>query len=116
MPPMAPCQRRVTLDFANCAVVAMSLGIACVATPAGAGEPDYRAAFAGLDACFEVYDLKASRFVVVHNPKQCAARTSPMSTFKVPLALMAFDRGVLIDESTQFKWDGKQSIRAAWNA
>lgn len=79
-------------------------------------EPDYAAVFAGRRACFEVYDLRADRIVVRHGGKECAARTSPCSTFKVPLALMAFDRGVLKDEQTSFKWDGHHYEREAWNA
>ncbi len=45
------------------------------------------------------------------------ARSAPpaCSTFKVALALMAFDKALLKDESTFFKWDGKDHGMAAWN-
>jgi beta-lactamase class D len=34
---------------------------------------------------------------VLHRSGQCAARFSPCSTFKIPLALMGFDAGILKD-------------------
>ena len=37
------------------------------------------------------------------------------STFKMPLALMAFDAGILRDETTTFKWDGIKRPVEAWN-
>jgi beta-lactamase class D len=80
-----------------------------------AGEPDYATIFAGRDGCFELYDLTADKVVARFNPDRCAKRTSPCSTFKVPLALMAFDAGVLFDESSSLKWDGTKTRREAWN-
>ena len=96
--------------------VVAALSLVALVAPAHAGEPDYATAFAGRRACFEVYDLKADRIVVRHGGAECAARMSPCSTFKVPLALMAFDRGVLTDENSSFKWDGHHYDREAWNA
>jgi beta-lactamase class D len=83
--------------------------------PAQAGEPDFARLFAGRDGCFELYDLKADTIVVRFNPDRCALRTSPCSTFKVPLALMAFDAGILKDENSSMKWDGTKFSRDAWN-
>lgn len=97
-------------------VVAGSLLIAVVLTsPTLAGEPNYSRLFAGLDACFELYDLTANKLVVRSNPRRCAQRTSPCSTFKVPLALMSFDAGILEDENSAMKWDGTKSSREVWN-
>jgi beta-lactamase class D len=84
-------------------------------TPALAVEPDFARIFAGRDGCFELYDLKTNALVVSSDPKRCALRTSPCSTFKVPLALMAFDAGILKDESSSLKWDGTKSSRESWN-
>jgi beta-lactamase class D len=86
-----------------------------VASPALATEPDFAGLFAGRDGCFELYDLKTNTLVVRFNPDRCALRTSPCSTFKVPLALMAFDAGVLRDESSSMKWDGTRTSRDVWN-
>jgi len=86
-----------------------------VASPAFAAEPDFARTFAGRDGCFEVYDLKTNTLVVRSDAGRCALRTSPCSTFKVPLALMAFDAGILKDENSSMKWDGTKSSRDAWN-
>ncbi len=85
------------------------------AASAVAGEPDFATLFAGRDACFELYDLAADRVVVRSDARRCAARLSPCSTFKVPLALMAFDAGIVQDEHTAFAWDGKHRARDVWN-
>ena len=45
----------------------------------------------------------------------CKKRVSPASTFKVPLALMAFDAGILKDEGSGMKWDGTKTSRQEWN-
>jgi beta-lactamase class D len=69
-------------------------------------EMDLSRYFPNKDGCFLLYDLKANRVVQRFNGKRCALRFAPCSTFKVPLALMAFDRGILKDENTTYKWDG----------
>jgi beta-lactamase class D len=97
-------------------LVAVSLvGVILLTAPARAGEPDFAKVFEGRDGCFELYDLRANELVVRFNPDRCAQRTSPCSTFKVPLALMAFDDGILVSESTSMKWDGKKRSRDVWN-
>jgi len=78
-------------------------------------EPDFAKYFDGRDGCFELYNLKAGKLVMRKNPERCAQRTSPCSTFKVPLALMAFDRGILVDENSAIKWDGTKTGREAWD-
>src|SRR5258705_4912768 len=98
------------------APIVRGLLIAIVAaSTAQAGEPDFARLFAGRDGCFELYDMKADKLVVRFNPGRCAQRTSPCSTFKVPLALMAFDSGILKDETSKMKWDGTKTRREEWN-
>jgi beta-lactamase class D len=92
----------------------MAIGTALI-SPAQATEPDFARLFAGRDGCFELYDLKTDKLVVRSNSHRCALRTSPCSTFKVPLALMAFDSGVLKDETSVMKWDGSKTVRDEWN-
>lgn len=41
----------------------------------------------------------------------CDRQVSPASTFKVPLALMGFDAGILVDEHTP-RWDYKPEFKA----
>jgi len=86
-----------------------------LAAPAWSAEPDYAMLFAGRDGCFELYDLKANKTVARYNPKRCATRLSPCSTFKVPISLMAFDAGVLKDENSTLKWDGTHYSHQDWN-
>ncbi len=86
-----------------------------VAAAPPAAPPDYARIFAGRDGCFELYDLAAGKLVVRSDPRRCAERASPCSTFKVPLALMAYDAGILEDERSSMKWDGKDYGRSAWN-
>jgi beta-lactamase class D len=100
-----------TRSVSRCLVLAAAL----LAAPARAGDPDFAKLFAGRDGCFELYDLKTNKLVVRSDARRCAERTSPCSTFKVPLSLMAFDAGILIDESSSLKWDGKVSSRETWN-
>ncbi|HEX4824458.1 MAG TPA: penicillin-binding transpeptidase domain-containing protein [Candidatus Polarisedimenticolaceae bacterium] len=82
---------------------------------AAAAEPEFKAIFAGRDGCFELYDLAANKVIVRSDAAQCARRTTPASTFKVPLALMAFDAGILQDENSFMKWDGTHYPRDPWN-
>ena len=77
--------------------------------------PDFAKLFAGRDGCFEIYDLKTNTLVVRSNARRCAERTSPCSTFKVPLSLMAFDAGNLVDAGSSMKWDGAVTSRESWN-
>lgn len=71
--------------------------------------------FEGREGCFMVYDMNTHKTVFTHNEKRCAERLPPCSTFKVPLAVMAFDARVLKDENTIFKWDGKDKGMEEWN-
>ena len=85
--------------------VALLAALLVAATPAAAQEAD----------CFILYDLKADKVIVREGGERCAERVSPCSTFKVPLALMAFDAGALTDETSSRKWDGTKYSREAWN-
>lgn len=99
---------------ARLAVLAL-LALFALATTARADAPDYAKLFAGRDACFELVDVATAKLVERYDAPRCAVRTSPCSTFKVPLALMAFDAGILEDETSSMRWDGKDHGRASWN-
>ena len=96
-------------------LVAIVLLTAPARAGARAGEPDFAKLFEGRDGCFELYDLKTNKLNVRSDDGRCAERTSPCSTFKVPLALMAFDAGVLADAGSSLKWDGTVTSREVWN-
>ncbi|MDI1431065.1 penicillin-binding transpeptidase domain-containing protein [Polyangium sorediatum] len=78
-------------------------------TPPGAASR-----FAGLVGCFTMVELGTGE-TVEYGGEECDVRTSPASTFKIPNALIAVDTGVVQDENTVFRWDGKERWRATWN-
>jgi beta-lactamase class D len=68
----------------------------------------YAELFKGYHACFILYNVNKHKIVSEYNPSnRCNQRIAPNSTFKVPLSLMAFNQGV-IEQNTVFKWDGHQ--------
>lgn len=46
---------------------------------------------------------------------ECGERSLPASTFKIPNAIIALDAGVLKDEKTFLKWDGKKRWNSDWD-
>jgi beta-lactamase class D len=86
-----------------------------VSIRAQAAEPDFARIFQGRDGCFVLYDLKTETVSSRFNEARCSSRVSPCSTFKVALAVMAFDNGALQDQNTTFKWDGVDRGSAYWN-
>jgi len=75
---------------------------------------DFPTYFQNKNGCFIVFDLNENKMVSQYNPKRCAQKVPPNSTFKIALALMAFDQKLITPEST-FKWDGKDKGLSAWN-
>lgn len=71
--------------------------------------------FPQMRGCFLLYNVKTQVFEKVIGEENCKQRLPACSTFKVPLAVMAFDSGVLKDENQVFKWDGKKREREELN-
>ncbi len=68
------------------------------------------------NVCFLLFDLKTESYTQVINDARCKERFPAASTFKIPLAVMAFDTGVLKNEtSPEFKWKGEETPIPAWN-
>src|SRR5580698_5493433 len=91
------------------------LGLLLAFFQAGAAEPDFAKIFQGKDACFILYDLKTGKVVSQYNAARCEQKFSPCSTFKIAIAVMAYDQGILKDENTTFKWDGVERSNSNWN-
>lgn len=93
---------------------------ACAARPEVKLEAERQAEveqlFAGTEGCFLLYNLRTKSFESTFNKKYCYERSAPASTFKVPLAVMAADAGLVKSESIPFKWDGKDKGLQVWNA
>ena len=65
--------------------------------------------------CFLLYNMKTETFQTVIGEETCKERFVACSTFKVPLAVMAFDSKTLKDENEAYKWDGVKRDIPAWN-
>jgi beta-lactamase class D len=50
----------------------------------------------------------------VSDAAECAVKTAPASTFKVPHALIALETGVVTDPMALVAWDGTKYPNAAW--
>ncbi len=74
-----------------------------------------KSVFAESRGCFLLYDMKSDAFIKVVGEEICRERFVASSTFKVPLAVMAFDSGALRDEKQILKWDGKKESRPEVN-
>lgn len=77
---------------------------------------DFNKIFNGKTGCFILFDLDANKTVLRYNETVCSEQLSPCSTFKIPLALMAYDQGVLEDETSPvMQWDGVKRAIPDWN-
>jgi beta-lactamase class D len=70
--------------------------------------------FEKIKGCFLLYNLKTNVFEKIIGDK-CEERFPACSTFKVPLAVMAFDSEILTDEIQVIKWDGEKRWLDSWN-
>lgn len=71
--------------------------------------------FEQMEGCFLLYNVKTGALEKILGEKNCQKQYPACSTFKVPLAVMAFDSGILKDENTILKWDGKKGDREELN-
>lgn len=71
--------------------------------------------FPEMDGCFLLFNVKTQKFDKIIGEATCQKQLPACSTFKVPLAVMAFDSGVLKNEKQTLKWDGKKRWLPAWN-
>jgi beta-lactamase class D/beta-lactamase class D OXA-1 len=67
----------------------------------------------GQNGCFLLKEIGTGKTILEFGDA-CRERVSPCSTFKVPLALMALDSGVITEE-TPFAWDGRKRLVEDWN-
>ncbi|TGN13389.1 class D beta-lactamase [Leptospira ilyithenensis] len=70
--------------------------------------------FSEKNGCFLLYNLTTNKYQAIVGEKHCSERYSPCSTFKVPLAVMAFDSEVLKNENQVLKWDGSKYWMEVW--
>ena len=68
----------------------------------------------GTDGCFLIYDATSNTEIAQFNKTKCSVQMAPDSTFKVALSLMAFDAGI-INQETIFTWDKNPKGMEIWN-
>ena len=71
--------------------------------------------FAGRKGCFLLYNMKTKNFEKEIGGVTCQEQYPACSSFKVPLAVIAFDSGFLKDENQVLKWNGKKDVREVSN-
>lgn len=76
--------------------------------------PKFEKHFANTKGCFLLYNLTQGKYTVRYNEEQCKKPLSPLSTFKVPNAIIGLELGILQDENTQYKWDGTRYPIPEW--
>lgn len=96
---------------AYCILLACCFSTTVVAKP----RVNFSEFFTQKSGCFVLYDLTTDKTLVRYNKRQCATRISPCSTFKIPLALIAFDQGIFKNENTTIQWDRINREFADWN-
>jgi len=64
--------------------------------------------------CVLVADLNSGKTILQQGDGFCDERLSPNSSFKIALALMAFDSGALTSKDEILKWDGKKQPLESW--
>lgn len=97
-------------------VILSALLLNCVGNPKKPeNQHTERTYFEGQKGCFLLYNMKTKKFETVIGEETCRERFVACSTFKVPLAVMAFDSGVLKDENQVLKWDGVKGFLESHN-
>lgn len=76
---------------------------------------DFKKIFQDRDACFLISEIESGKVLAEYNPERCKKRVTPCSSFKIPAALMAFEKGILKDENQTIKWDGVKHGRPEEN-
>lgn len=76
--------------------------------------PVKKSPFEGMKGCFLLYNMKTGKYEKEIG-ETCRERYPACSTFKVPLAVMAFDSGILENETEKLKWDGQKRMLPQWN-
>jgi beta-lactamase class D len=97
-------------------IAAIVLTFACANAGVGATSTtrDLSGFFGGRDGCFVLYDSQKDTYIR-YNPKACAERFSPCSTFKIPHTMIALDTGVASGPDFSLPWDGVKRSIPAWN-
>lgn len=96
-------------------LISLSTLLACAQTPTSpASSAQEDNPFGDSQGCFLLFNLKTNKMETAVG-ETCERRFPACSTFKVPLAVMAFDARVLKSEKEVYKWDGEKRKLDVWN-
>lgn len=97
-------------------VFALLFSLSCASPPRTEKAAEKVAAnpFIGLRGCFLLYNLRTQTFEKEIG-ETCGEQYPACSTFKIPLAVMAFDSKVLRDANSKLSWSGKKEVREELN-
>jgi beta-lactamase class D len=84
-------------------------------TPKEAAKFETKNYFPQKQGCFLLYNVKSGIIDRTIGDENCKKQVVASSSFKIPLAIMAFDSGVLKDENQVLKWDGIKHSRPELN-
>lgn len=70
--------------------------------------------FTGYDGTFVLFDKSLGEYTI-YNELKSEKRLPPCSTFKIVNSLIGLETGVIQDENTLYKWDGKKRSVEEWN-
>ncbi len=70
--------------------------------------------FNGYEGAFVLYDLKNNKYHI-YNPLLSKKRVAPLSTFKIGIALVGLEEGIIQDENMIIPWNKKRYPFKEWN-
>lgn len=71
--------------------------------------------FPKMKGCFLLYNVKSGITDRIIGDEYCKEQLVACSSFKVPLAVMAFDSGILKNKTDKMRWDGVKQDREVLN-
>lgn len=78
-------------------------------------EEFFKKEFKDKDGCFLLVNVDDLSVVDQYNKKRCERRFPPMSTFKIPFIVMAFESGYFKSADQKIAWDGVKRRRKSVN-
>ena len=70
---------------------------------------------AGVTGCFGLFNNGENNFIVYNLSRYRDSAYTPASTFKIVIALIGIQTGIITDENMVIKWDGVKRWNEDWN-
>ena len=75
---------------------------------------DLSSYFRGFDGSFVLYNMKTDQYFI-YNRDKSITRTAPDSTYKIYDALIGLELGIIKNDDSVMKWDGKKNPYQVWD-